>query len=109
MTGEPWVIPTRAETWLSIAYLVVFGSIVGFSLTLFVLARWTASAVSYGFLMSPLVTVVLGSLLLGETVQPAFVLGGALVLAGVYVAVLLRSRTAPPVEGGRPLVVPEEP
>ena len=47
--------------------------------------------------------------MLGETVQPAFVLGGVLVLAGVYVAVILRSRAAPPVEESRPLLLPEEP
>jgi drug/metabolite transporter (DMT)-like permease len=109
LTGESWVIPTRPETWLAVAYLVVFGSIVGFSLMLYVLARWTASANSYGFLLSPLVTVVLGALVLGETVQPAFVLGGLLVLAGVYVAAILRSRPAPPAEEPRPILLPEEP
>jgi O-acetylserine/cysteine efflux transporter len=109
LSGEPWVVPSHPETWLSLGYLVVFGSIVGFSLMLYVLARWTASANSYGFLLSPLVTVALGSVILGETVQPAFVLGGALVLAGVYVAAILRSRPAPPGDDVRSLLLPEEP
>jgi drug/metabolite transporter (DMT)-like permease len=86
-TGEHWFLPVRPETWLANAYLVVFGTIIGFSLTLYVLARWTASANSYAFLLSPLVTVVLGGVILGEVVEPAFALGGALVLLGVYVGV----------------------
>jgi drug/metabolite transporter (DMT)-like permease len=90
LVGEPWIIPSRPETWATIAYLVVFGSIVIFSLTLFVLQHWTASATSYAFLLSPLVSIILGALILGEKVQPAFVAGGALVLAGVYVGAVFR-------------------
>lgn len=89
ISGEAWALPARPESWLALAYLVVFATIVNFSLTLFVLSRWSASVASYAFLLSPLVTVILGALLLGETVQPAFVLGGALVLAGVYVGAFL--------------------
>lgn len=90
--GEPFRLPTMPETWAALAYLVVFASIIGFGLTLFVLARWTASATAYGFLLSPLWTIVLGSILLGEKIQPAFVLGGALVFAGVYVGAFLGAR-----------------
>jgi len=103
VAGEPWVLPSRPESWAALAYLVVFASIVGFVLTLFVLSRWTASANSYAFLMSPLVSVALGALLLGETVQPAFVLGGALVLAGVYVGAVLRTRTGPAPAASEPV------
>jgi drug/metabolite transporter (DMT)-like permease len=88
ITAEPRVIPERPETWIALAYLVVFATIVNFSLTLFVLSRWAASAAAFGFLLSPLVTIVLGGLLLGETVQPAFILGGVLVLIGVYVGAI---------------------
>ena len=92
-TGEQWFLPVRPETWLANAYLVVFGTIIGFSLTLFVLERWTASANSYAFLLSPLVTVLLGGAILGEVVEPAFALGGALVLLGVYVGVVMGGRS----------------
>jgi drug/metabolite transporter (DMT)-like permease len=95
LSGEPWRLPALPESWIALGYLVVFATIVNFSLTLFVLSRWSASVASYAFLLSPLVTVILGGLLLGETVQPAFVLGGALVLAGVYVGAFLgRTRMA---------------
>ena len=90
LMGEHWTLPVRPEALVSLAYLVVFATIVNFSLTLFVLSRWSASRASYAFLLSPLVTVILGGLLLDEKVQPAFVLGGALVLTGVYVGAFLR-------------------
>jgi drug/metabolite transporter (DMT)-like permease len=95
LSGEPWQLPMLPVSWIALGYLVAFATIVNFSLTLFVLSRWSASVASYAFLLSPLVTVLLGALILGETVQPAFVLGGALVLAGVYVGAFLgRTRLA---------------
>jgi drug/metabolite transporter (DMT)-like permease len=100
--GEHWLLPVRTESWLALGYLIVFATIINFSLTLFVLSRWSASVASYGFLLSPLVTIVLGALLLNETVQPAFILGGALVLAGVYVGAFLRP-------GSQQLASPDEP
>ena len=98
IAGEPWRLPARPESWAALTYLVVFASIVNFSLTLFVLSRWSASVAAYSYLLSPLVTIVVGGILLAETVQPAFVAGGALVLLGVYVGAFLHrplNRRAP--------------
>jgi O-acetylserine/cysteine efflux transporter len=92
VTGEAVVLPTRPETWLAMAYLVGPGSIAVFVLVLYVLARWTASATSYAFLLFPLVAIVLGAVLLHEPVQPSFLAGGAIVLAGVYVGAVYRPR-----------------
>jgi drug/metabolite transporter (DMT)-like permease len=99
----------RIETWLALAYLVVFGSVVVFILVLYVLERWTASATSYTFLLTPLVAIVLGALLLDEQVRPTFLLGGVLVLAGVYVGAFYKPRgraavalPAAPSANGRP-------
>ncbi len=90
--GEPWVLPTQAATWAAIAYLVVPGSVVMFALYLYTLERWTASAVSYLTLLLPLVTVSLAAVLIGERPSPSFVLGGLVILAGVYVGAFLRIR-----------------
>jgi drug/metabolite transporter (DMT)-like permease len=75
------------------AYLIGPGSIGVFVLVLYVLARWTASATSYAFLLFPFVAIALGALLLGEPVQPSFLAGGGVVLAGVYLGVVYRPRT----------------
>lgn len=89
--GEAQTIPTQPTTFLALLYLIIGGSIGVFVLYLFVVNRWTASGASYTLLIAPLVTVVLGAILLGETVTWAFVLGGAIVLAGVYVGAFLRT------------------
>jgi drug/metabolite transporter (DMT)-like permease len=83
--GETLVLPSRLETWLSMIYLIGPGSVAVFVLVLYVLSRWTASATSYAFLLFPLVAIFLGAILLGEPVQISFLVGGAIVLAGVYV------------------------
>jgi drug/metabolite transporter (DMT)-like permease len=96
VAGEPVVVPTRAETWLAMAYLIGPGSIAVFILVLFILERWTASAASYSFLLLPLVAITLGALLLGERVEPSFLVGGAIVIAGVYLGAVYRpARTRP--------------
>ena len=92
ITGETLALPTQPDTWLAMAYLVVLGSIVVFVLALYVLAHWTASATSYGFLLFPLVAIATGTILLGEPVQPSFLLGGAVVLVGVYVGAIYRPK-----------------
>jgi len=93
VTGEAMVLPSRPETWIAMAYLIGPGSIGVFVLVLYVLARWTASATSYAFLLFPFVAIALGALLLREPVQPSFLAGGAVVLAGVYLGVVYRPRT----------------
>ena len=91
-TGESLVVPTQADTLLGMVYLIGPGSIGVFLLALYVLARWTASATSYAFLLFPLVAIVLGAALFDEPVQPSFLLGGVIVLVGVYVGAIYRPK-----------------
>jgi len=88
VSGETWSLPTQAATWIAIIYLVLFGSVVVFYLYLFVIQRWTASATSYQFVLFPFVTVLLAGWLANETINSAFIFGGALVLVGVWIGVL---------------------
>lgn len=90
-TGEARAVPAQAATWASIGYLVVFGSVVMFSLFVFALAHWTASAVSYTTLLLPLVTVSVAAVLTGESITPAFAIGGAVILGGVYVSAFAKA------------------
>jgi drug/metabolite transporter (DMT)-like permease len=82
---ETPTLPTLPATWAALFYLVVFGSIGAFVLSLFVIKRWTASASSYQFVLFPIVTIVVGAWLANETVSTAFLIGGIFVLAGVYI------------------------
>jgi drug/metabolite transporter (DMT)-like permease len=61
---------------------------VAFILMVWLLSKWSASAVSYGTVLQPLVTVAVAGWLAGEQVSLLFALGGALALIGVYVGAL---------------------
>lgn len=90
LTGEAHVVPELSRTWFAQGYLVLLGSVLAFSLYVFVLRRWTASAVSYEGVLIPLVAILLASWLQDERITWAFAAGAALVLLGVYVGALRR-------------------
>jgi drug/metabolite transporter (DMT)-like permease len=92
---EPWIVPQRLETQISVAYLVVVGSVIVFTLYLIVIERWTASATSYSFLLMPLVSVLAAAAILGEPITAALIVGGALVLVGVYLGAFAPSLSRP--------------
>jgi drug/metabolite transporter (DMT)-like permease len=85
---EEIALPERTATVAAIAYLVAVGSVLVFVLYLVVLRRWSASRAAYTFVLIPVVTVVLSAWLDDEPVGIGLVLGGLLVLAGVYVGAL---------------------
>ncbi|MBN1449928.1 MAG: EamA family transporter [Anaerolineales bacterium] len=80
--------PSLPATWTAITYLVLFGSVGTFVLALYVLERWTASATSYSLVLMPIVTVLFASWIADEPITSALLVGGLLVLAGVYVGAL---------------------
>ena len=102
LAGEPRLLPQRATTWAAVAYLVVVGSAVVFVLYLVVLRYWAASRAAYAFVLIPFVTVVLSAWLDNEPLGPGLLLGGLLVLAGVYVGAL-RPTDRRPRPAGSPL------
>jgi drug/metabolite transporter (DMT)-like permease len=95
VAGEPMALPERTATWAAVAYLVVVGSVLVFVLYLIMLRHWTASRAAYTFVLIPIVTVALSAWLDDEPVRPGLVLGGLLVLAGVYVGALRPARLPP--------------
>jgi drug/metabolite transporter (DMT)-like permease len=95
VSGEEWIIPSQTSTWIAFIYLVIFVTIISFLLYMFVLSKWTASGTSYGFVIAPLITIVIASTLAEEAVKPSFLLGAGLVLAGVFFGALLPSKAEP--------------
>jgi drug/metabolite transporter (DMT)-like permease len=102
--GETFALPDAAATWTALIYLVTLGSVGVFLLYVFVLRRWAASRAAYAFLLSPIVSLGLSAWLDDESVTAGLVLGGALVLGGVYIGALRPSFSAsrPPVEARKP-------
>jgi drug/metabolite transporter (DMT)-like permease len=88
LAGETLELPERAATWVALAYLVVVGSVIVFSLYIVVLRHWSASRVSYTFVLVPVITVALSAWLDDEPVRAGLFLGGSLVLIGVYIGAL---------------------
>lgn len=95
VAGDPLVLPQRAATWVALGYLVAVGSVVVFVLYLVVLRYWPASRAAYVFVLIPFVTVLLSAWLDDEPIGAGLVVGGLLVLAGVYVGALRPARVPP--------------
>lgn len=91
LVGETHNIPTLPATWMAITYTVIPGSVIMFYLFIWILSRWSASATSYVIMLFPIVATTAGSLLRGERITLTFILGGALVLVGVWIGALMRS------------------
>jgi drug/metabolite transporter (DMT)-like permease len=88
LAGERWMLPSTADTWAAFGYLVLIGSVLQFYLYVYVLSRWSASKTSYGFLLTPVATVIVAAVVLGEAITTSFLVGAALVLAGVWVGAI---------------------
>ncbi len=95
LMGERWILPATGQTWAAYVYLVFIGTVVVFYLFLYVLARWTASATSYSFLLMPVATASIAALVAGEAITVSFVIGAAMVIGGVWVGAFRREREAP--------------
>jgi len=81
-------LPSLFSTWTALLYLILFGSVGMFVLILYVLTNWTASASSYALVLMPVVTVLSASWIADEPITLALLIGGVLVLSGVYVGAL---------------------
>jgi len=86
-----------ATTWGSIVYLAAAGSVTAFTLFFFVIQHLDVTTVSYQTFIIPIIAVLLGWLVLGETISMRVVVGAAMILAGVSLAVVApRSRPRRP-------------
>lgn len=90
--GETWAMPAEPETTAALAYLIVGGSIIVFALFLFILSRWTVSAASYQFVLTPFITFPAAAWLLGERLTLPMLLGAVGVVAGVYIGAIHPTR-----------------
>jgi len=101
LAGEPKGVPSLAATWIAFAWLVT-SSIVAFSLFIWILKRWTASAASYQTVLSPLVTIAVASMLVAEPLTISLAAGAGLVLGGVFLGAIWRRgpRTGRPAPTG---------
>jgi drug/metabolite transporter (DMT)-like permease len=78
--GIPYASGT---TWLSVVFLGIFSTVVGYMGWYYVLDKMTASKASVYLQAIPVVSILAGSLLLGEEMNFYFFVGAIMVIAGV--------------------------
>lgn len=79
----PAMVPPRSGA--AIVYLGIFGSVIGFALYYYVIKHLEASKVALITLITPVIALLLGNLLNGETISLRLWLGTALILFGLTV------------------------
>ncbi|HUH13865.1 MAG TPA: EamA family transporter [Longimicrobiales bacterium] len=92
--GDVRLDAVSARSALALAYLIVFGAIVGYSAYVWLLRVSTPARVSTYAYVNPLVAVFLGWALAGEVVSPRIGVAAAVIVAGV--AIITTSRTHAP-------------
>ncbi|MEV0386559.1 EamA family transporter [Nonomuraea sp. NPDC050643] len=87
------------RSWAALVYLVLVGSLVGFTAYMWLLGNAPISLVSTYAYVNPIVAVILGVLVVNEHVTPQIVVGGLVILVGVALVVSTerRSKTVKPV------------
>ena len=81
-------------SWIALLYLIVFGSLIGFSAYVWLLRSAPLSLVSTYAYVNPVVAVVLGAIFIGEALTPRVVIAGSIILAAVALIVVARNRAA---------------
>jgi drug/metabolite transporter (DMT)-like permease len=89
-------------SWVGLAYLIVFGSLVAFTSYVWLLGNAPISLVGTYAYVNPAVAVLLGVAFAGEHATWTIIAGGLVIVVGVGLVVSTerRSRTAPPPEPG---------
>jgi drug/metabolite transporter (DMT)-like permease len=88
LLGEPAATPwgqVSAASVISLLYLIVFGSWIGFSAYLWLLRNVSATQVSTYAYVNPVIAVFLGWAFLEETITSSMIAGAMVVLAGVAI------------------------
>jgi drug/metabolite transporter (DMT)-like permease len=75
------------RSWLALAYLVAFGSMVGFTAYIYILKKSTATRVATYAFVNPVVAIFLGWLLVGESINLRTVTAAAVILTAVILVI----------------------
>jgi drug/metabolite transporter (DMT)-like permease len=94
-----------ARSWIALGFLVVFGSIVAYSSYVWLLKVAPTELVGTYAYVNPVIAVLLGALVLDESITAWVLLAGAAIV--VSVVLIVRAQTAPKAES-EPLELEEE-
>lgn len=92
--GEPWALPHSPRVWYAWGYLVVFGSLVGFSAFRYLVERVSPTLASTYAYVNPPVALLVGWGLGDESFSPNLFVGLPVVLASVALLGWMHTRAA---------------
>src|SRR3989441_10530418 len=92
--GRLHIQTVSTTSLLALLYLIVFGSLVGFSAYVWLLRSAPLSLVSTYAYVNPVVAVILGAAFLGEALNARTLIAGGIILAAVALIVVARNRAA---------------
>ena len=93
--GNPLAFNWTWRAILCVAYLTVFGTIAAFWLYYWLLSRIESTKAMMISLVTPLIAVIIGAVVLGETLPPQTLFGGLLILLSIGLIVVRRKRIEP--------------
>lgn len=86
ITGEWWefnVAAVSSNSWFGLAYLILFGSLVGFTAYSWLLKNAQPAMVATYAYVNPIIAVFLGWLIAGETFTPQMLIGAGIIVGSV--------------------------
>lgn len=92
LSAIPW------ESWASIAYLIIFGSLLAFICYLYALQNLPTEQASIYAYVNPIVAVLCGWLIFGDNISIYITIGGLVTLFGVYLVNRAFRSAVPPIE-----------
>src|SRR3984893_9949780 len=82
------------RSWVAMAYLIFFGSMMGFTAYIYILKHSTATRVATYAFVNPVGALAVGWLLLGESITLRTILAAAVILAAVLLVITAPHRQA---------------
>ena len=98
IAGQSYHVHFGRQAVLSIAWLVTFGSLVGYTAYVYLLEHVPVAKVSTYAYVNPIVAVCLGAIFLGERLVRIEYVGMAAIVIAVYLVTSSKIKTARPVE-----------
>jgi drug/metabolite transporter (DMT)-like permease len=100
------IATVSARSWIALAYLIFFGSGIGFTAYVYILKKSTAARVGTYAFVNPVVALFLGWLLAGETITLRTILAAAVILTAVLLAITAPHKT--PLDAAEAVPTPGE-
>jgi drug/metabolite transporter (DMT)-like permease len=76
-----------ARSWAALVYLILFGSMVGFTAYIYILKKSTATRVATYAFVNPVVALFLGWLVVGESINLRTIIAAAVILTAVLLVI----------------------